>query len=338
MYRKGWFLQEGENGGEQGGTSGGGGTGAKAVDAATARTFLADFVHDPKAIEGLDDKAIVDYHGRVTGAIDKVRPASGGKWPDTWRTEFAAGDEKVAKQLERYATPADVWKKARSLEQQLSSGEYKRTTPFPEKGTAEEQNAWRKEQGIPESPDKYEIKLDGITIGEADKPGIDAYLKYAHAANLAPDAVNKNLKWFFEAREQGMKAGQEATAKVKQETEDALRGEWGADYRRNVDIIDGFLTETLEDESMRKDMGEAWKVNPVFAKWMVGVARMLNPTSTVLPGAGGNQAQALSDEIASLRKMMGDKNSAYWQGADAAKNQERYRALLAAQDRVKKAA
>src|SRR5687767_3918859 len=52
------------------------------------------------------------------------------KWPDNWRQEMTGGDEKELKQAERYLTPADVWKKTRSLEQKLSSGEYKAVVPF----------------------------------------------------------------------------------------------------------------------------------------------------------------------------------------------------------------
>ena len=57
------------------------------VQPADARTFVQAFVPDPKMLEGMDDTSVVAYHGRVTEALDKVRPAN-GKWPDAWRQEL----------------------------------------------------------------------------------------------------------------------------------------------------------------------------------------------------------------------------------------------------------
>lgn len=339
MFRKLAFLMDAENG--DGGNGGGGGEGNKGggVDAATARTFLADFAHDPEALKTLPDEKVVEWHGRVTSGIDKVRPASGGKWPDKWRDELAGGDEKARQRLERFAAPTDIFKSFRALEQRVSSGDLKANVPFPEKGTAEEQTAWRKEQGVPETHDKYELKLpEGFVIGEADKPLVDGFLKDMHADNASPAAVNRAVNWFFKNRDTQMKANQEATSKVRQETEDALRGEWGNDYRKNDDVIDGLLSETLADEELRKDIADARKLNPGLSKWLLGVALQLNPAGTILPNTGGNTVQAISDEITSLKKMMGDQNSEYWKGPKATANQARYRELTAAKDRLDKKA
>lgn len=347
MFRKTWLLQDQENGGTGGSGSGGGDggqggqggqAGSGAVAPADARKFVADFVEDPKSIETWDDKKVVDFHGRLTGAIDKVRPVN-GKWPEKWRDELAAGDEKARARLERFAAPTDIFKSFRALEQRMSSGELKANVPFPEKGTDDEKKAWRTEQGVPESPEKYDLQLPkGFVIGDADKPFVEDFLKDAHAANLSPAAVNRAVNWFFSNRDKQLAAGKETRTKVEKETEDALRGEWGTDYRKNEGLIDGLLTETLADEDLRTDLATARKANPGFAKWMLGVALQLNPAGTVLPGAGGTQGQAVTDEIASLKKMMGDKNSEYWKGANAEKNQQRYRELTEWQSKQKKAA
>lgn len=337
MRRNRWFVQDEEGGGEGGAGGGGGDNGA--VEPAVARAFVADFVDDPKSIESWDDKKVVDFHGRLTGAIDKVRPAGSGKWPEKWRDEFAGGDEKALKQLERYGSPADVWKKARALEQRVTSGELKANVAFPEKGTDAEKAAWRAEQGIPATHDKYDLKLpEGMVLGEADKALVDDFLTSAHAGNMPPAAVSEATKWFFANKEKQMAAAKEATAKVQKDTEDELRGEWGNDYRKHESLIDGFLTETLADEDLRNDLAEARKVNPKFAKWMLGMALQLNPTGTVLPGEGQNQVQAVTDEIAGLQKMMGNRDSEYWKGPKAQANQARYRELVAWKDKQKKAA
>lgn len=326
MRRNGWTLQEEENGGTGSGGGGGG------VDAATARTFLTDFVHDPEMVKTLPDEKVIEWHGKINAGIDKVRPAA-GKWPEKWRDELAGGDDKALKQLERYGSPADVWKKARALEQRVTSGELRASVPFPEKGTDEEKNAWRKEQGVPEAPEKYELKLpEGFVIGEADKPLVDDFLKSAHAANMKPGDVNQAVNWFFQNRDKQLAAEKDAQAKIEKETEDDLRGEWGTDYRKHEALIDGLLAETMADEDLRNDLASARKLNPALAKWMLGVAMQLNPAGTVVPG--GSQ-QAANTRLAEIRNILKTDKARY----DADPNMRKeFEALVAQEARLKQKA
>lgn len=309
------------------------------VDAATARTFVSEFVHDPKAIEGMDDQAVIAYHGKVTGALDKVRPKSDGKWPEKWREELAAGDEKAVERLKRFQAPGDIFKSFRALEQRMSSGELKANVPFPEKGSAEEKTAWRQAQGLPETPDKYEVKLpDGIVIGEHDKPLVDTFLKDAHAANLPPSAVNTALTSYFKMQEAQIAEGKKAWDEGLKATEDALRVEWGQDYRKNIQHLEGFVSEWIGDEALRTKVMNGAKSDAGFAKALMGLILQVDPVGTVVTAEGQNQVQALSDEIANLVKMSGDKNSEYWKGPKAAHHQARLRELNDAQARVSKKA
>jgi hypothetical protein len=63
----------------------------------------------------------------------------------------------------------------------VSSGELKANVPFPEKGTDEEKAAWRKDAGIPDKPEAYDLKFeDGFVVGEDDKPMVDELPQAAH--------------------------------------------------------------------------------------------------------------------------------------------------------------
>jgi hypothetical protein len=66
-------------------------------------------------------------------------------WPDDWRDRFAGEDKTFRRQLERYASPTDLARKARSLERKLSSGEYRRD--LPANASDEDKAAWRAERG-----------------------------------------------------------------------------------------------------------------------------------------------------------------------------------------------
>jgi hypothetical protein len=306
------------------------------VDAATARTFVSEFVPDPKVIEGMDDQAVIAYHGRVTGALDKVRPVS-GKWPEKWREELAGGEEKEAERLKRFQAPGDIYKSYRALEQKISSGELKPNAPFPEKGTDAEKNAWRQAQGIPESPEKYEVKLpDGLVIGEADKPFVEAFLKDAHAAHMPPAAANAAITSYFKMQEQRIAQAKEGWDETLKSTEDALRNEWGQDYRKNIGHLEAHLADSIGDEGLRTKVLNGIKSDPGFAKYMMAMVLQVDPVGTVVTGDGQTQLQAITDEVAGLKKLMGDQNSEYWKGPKAAANQARYRELVAAQDKLKK--
>lgn len=265
-------------------------------------------------------------------------------WPDDWRTKLSAGDEKALKQLERYASPADIWKKARALEQRMSSGELKAQAAFPDKGTPEEQAAWRKDYGIPDKPEGYDLTLpDGLMVGENDKPIINEFLKLAHGAHMRPEHVKSTLSWYYQERERQMEAQSESDNTFRKTSEDELRGEWGNEYRANVNLVQGLLDTAptgLKDllNGARLSDGTALANHPNVLRFLVDLARQINPVTTVVPGAGANVAGAIEDEIAGLEKQMGNRSSEYWKGPKSEQMQARYRQLVEARDKVKKAA
>jgi hypothetical protein len=253
---------------------------------------------------------------------------------DDWRSRMAGGDEKELKRLERFASEADVFKSYRAIEQRISSGELKANKPFPDKGTLEEQNAWRKEQGIPEAPDKYEIKLEGREIGPDDKPLIESFLKEVHAVNMPPAQAKAAVAAYYKLQDEAVKKAQEAEAEKIKATEDALRVEWGNDYRRNLSVIDGLLDASVSSDSeMKALIKNATKGNAEFAKLLARWALEINPSATVVPNAGSNLASSIDDELAQIAEARKKDTRAYFKNETMLK---RERELLEAKARVKK--
>ena len=89
---------------------------------------------------------------KVDADADTTKPA------DDWRTRLAGGDEKELKRLSRFASEADVYKAYRELEKKKSSGELKQA--LSKDATPEQIAEWRKENGIPETPDKYDLTFE----------------------------------------------------------------------------------------------------------------------------------------------------------------------------------
>jgi len=262
-------------------------------------------------------------------------------WGDDWRTRMVVGStdpERELKQIERYESPEQIWRKARELERRMSSGEMKSSLP---KGASPEEVArWRTENGIPAEPTGYKVNMPaGREIPKDDDPFLKTFLASAHKSNYTQEHVDAAISSFYAEVDRQVEAANEAGAAAERATEDALRQEWGADYRPNKAMAeallarapagfrDRFMNGFLADHTPIKASPEAWK-------WLVQMEREINPASTVVPGAGGDLGKTIDSELSELKKEMADQNSAYWKGPDAEKKQARYRQLLDAQSKM----
>ena len=254
-------------------------------------------------------------------------------WPDGWQQQIAGDDEKALAQLSRYKTPADVWNKARALEQRITSGELKDNAPFPVDGSDEDKTAWRKAQGLPESPDKYEIGRE--LESDEEKAAIGSFLEYAHNKNLTPQNVQDMIQYFYD-RQDAIEADRaEGDSLTQQEADDKLRAEWGADYRANINRIDNLIAtapaEVKEDLlSARLPDGTPLKANPDVMAFLFDLANLVEPVTTVV-GQGGDKLAAVQDEIDEIKQMMKTDRAKY---NNSPKIQERYRKLLLAQRKM----
>ena len=72
MAIKNVFLDAADDkgGGGAGGGAGGGTAGETKVDAAAARTFVADYVSDPESVKTMPDDKVVEYHGKLKTKLD----------------------------------------------------------------------------------------------------------------------------------------------------------------------------------------------------------------------------------------------------------------------------
>lgn len=270
--------------------------------------------------------------------------AAPATWPDDWREKLAGEDRKALKTLERMADPSAVWKRAQELQAKLSSGEYMRVPP--KDATEEDLAAYRKEIGLPEKPEDYEIALpQGAVMGEADKPIFDSFKGIAHKANMTPDQLNAAADWYFQMQRDQADAQDQFDDDFRKTAEDELRGEWGNDYRRNVNSITGLFAgapDGVKDRLLASRIpvydkdGNVTGMAPLgndpnVVKWLVSLASEINPAATLVPGSPSSSAQSIDEEIKAIEKRMVDDREGYFKDDKA---QERYRELLAAQEKL----
>ena len=314
------------------GSGDGGGAGSGADDGAGSGSGAGAGAGDGAGAGG---KPAAGKGGAGAGAGDGGNAPA---WPDDWRQRVTT-DEKHSKTLERFASPKALFESYASLRQRVDSGELKLQKPFPDKGTPEEQTAWRKSNGLPEKPTDYKLEFeDGLVFGDADKPVVDEFLASAHSLNMPEPQVKGMLRWYHSLQEKTAERREQADTEFLQKSEDALRTEWGNEYRRNINLVKG-LVETIPENvreafvGARLASGEAMINHPDVARWLVSTARTVNPVSTVVPGAGGNVAAAIEDEIGQIETTMRTDRKKY--NSDD-KMQARLRELYNARDRAKK--
>lgn len=267
-------------------------------------------------------------------------PAVPQTFPDDWRPKLAAigkdgaEDKALANMLARYTSPVEFARAFKSLNDMKSRGELK--NPLPDDASPEQVAQWRKENGIPDAPDKYEVKLsDGLVMGEAEKPVIDEILKVAHGENLKPAAVNKIIDTYYQLQDQARTAQFEAAQALAAESVETLRAEWGQEFKANTNGLKNWMN-TLPDGVGDMLLHAQYNGAPLMdhapvLKALVGIMREQNPMHTVVAAGVSNPSKAIDDEIADIEKSMKTDIQAYWKDP---KKQSRYGELLAVKEKM----
>lgn len=243
-----------------------------------------------------------------------VAPAD---WPDDWRAKVAGEDAKELARLQRMGSPADVWKAYRALEAKISSGQLK-AAPKPD-ATPEELAAWRKDNGLPDSPEGYKPELpNGMVPGEAEMPLIGGFQKTAHKLGMTPEQFNKTLSWYFAEQDAAKAAAYEADKAFRTEAEEALRAEWGPAYRAEVKGIANFMEANapagLADVlfNARTADGKLIGDHPEMLRWLNSLARTVNPMATLVPAGTADPMKAGEARLNEIKEIMRTDNRRYW--------------------------
>ncbi|NLS19898.1 hypothetical protein HGP16_25500 [Rhizobium sp. P40RR-XXII] len=171
--------------------------------------------------------------------------------PDNWR-ELAAGDnEDQLKLLKRYGSLTGVVKALQEAQNTIRSGKIKRD--MPDASDTKAMAEWRKEQGIPDSPEGYKLP-EPVTkrIVDADKPVLSSFTEFAHAKNAPPAFVEMAAEWYVDMAEKAAEVQGQADTKAREDAEDALRDNWSRDeYKGNMQLAKRFMAGA-------GDIGDAW--------------------------------------------------------------------------------
>lgn len=288
-------------------------TGTAAAAAATTATTATD-----KGASATTTAAAVTAVDKGTTTVADTGTAATndtakGYWPEDWQTRVAKADEKRAKALGKFHSPEALADSYFALERRMSSGEFKPVLPKDPK--PEEIAQWRKDNGIPDKPESYDLK--DLKIPAADKDIVAGFLKSAHETNMTPDQAKVAIGNYYTIQEQQSKARAQKDDEQRHSALDALNAEWGGSFRRNVNLIEGTVLSAFPEDvrslikSARLPDGTALFNNVAALKGLASLALQLNPAGIVAPAGGGDLAKPALQEYKELQTMMREKRGAY---------------------------
>ncbi len=334
-------LLEGENGDGKGAGGGAAGAGAGGTDGATGKAGAGG---DGSAGAGNGDGSAGSGGagsgaGKSSGEGASKEGAADGPlgFPTDWRERVAGEDKKLKGRLDRYSDPKALTNALVSLQDRISAGELR--SKLKPDATADEVKAWRAENGVPEAPDKYDIKLAKGDITDADREIMKDFLTAAHGKNFTNEQVSTSIEAYNGIMAKHMENLAAKDAGFKQETEDALRVDWGnAEYRPNINAVTNLLAtmpESVRDKFSTGRMSDGRPIlnHPDTQKWLLGLAKQINPQGGFTPqNTGAGMAGSIEAEIKDIEKVMRTDRPAYDKDE---KMRDRYKDLLEARDRAR---
>lgn len=178
------------------------------------------------------------------------------KWPDDWRQQMAGEDKAALDRLARYGSPSDVAKALAEAQKKISEGVKPKAAPA-DNASDEEKAEWRKANGIPDTVDDFvkAIKLpDKREIGEEDKPVVAAFSERALKKGIAPAVMAEMIDEYYALQEETATQLAEQDAEFKTTSLQALREEWGGDFKANINSMRPYF-ETVDAKLFDNLMG-----------------------------------------------------------------------------------
>jgi hypothetical protein len=233
-----------------------------------------------------------------------------------WRDDFAGDDDKFKSTLERFSTPADMGKAYREAQGVIRSGA---AGQAPGEGATDADiAAFRQANGIPLEAAGYMDNLpDGLVIGENDREIMGDFMGVLHGMNVDPKVGHAVIDWYNNFAEDQQDQLADMDSEHHQETEDALREQWGGDYRANINLVGSLIESTFGSEykevilNARDPDGRAIMNIPGVLEGLAELSRKVNPVAQIATPAGGDPAQTLNSEIGELEKYMREDRKGY---------------------------
>lgn len=185
--------------------------------------------------------------------------------------------------------------------------------PLPVNPTEEDLDNIYSRLGRPKTADEYQIDVDGNVVTE---DMAKAYADVAHKLRLTPDQANGIMEYYRSMASQASSMSAEAEAQQRNQTEMALRKEWGDDFDARIEDAGNIAKQFGSNELLEMQLADGTKVgnHPDFIKAFAKMAEFRQSvtsedTVSDAPSSRVMTRRAAQQEIDAI---MNDKSHAYW--------------------------
>lgn len=245
---------------------------------------------------------------------DKTTP---GKWGETWRADMAGDNKEYLALLERMTDPSQVAKSLFEAQKKIREGKVGPQKPGKD-ATPEQHAEYRKAIGLPEKAEALveSMKLpDGRTLGEPDMAIAKAFADSAYGADMTQSQFNHAVGWYLKQveTEEANRTHTDQAAAIQ--GRDALRDEWGAEYKANINRVEALFGENkdLFNRIVGARDAEGRKIgnNPDFFKTMAAIHFEMSPMHTTVLSDNGTPT-SVEQRLKELQGLATSNPDEYW--------------------------
>jgi hypothetical protein len=123
--------------------------------------------------------------------------------------------------------------------------------------------------GRPESPDKYELKIDG----EFDEQILSGFKEISHKTGILPKQAQQVLDWFNETQGAKIAEHQQSQERELASRQQELKQKWGQAFEKNLSVADSAVAELLSDEQFEYLNQRGLTKDPAIAEIFYEIAQ-----------------------------------------------------------------
>jgi hypothetical protein len=185
--------------------------------------------------------------------------------------------------------------------------------PMPVNPTDEDLDRIYDRLGRPESPEGYGIKTDGTIVTEDVAAN---FADISHKLRLTPQQAEGIMDYYRSSVEQSISAESGVTEEARENTEAALRQEWGRAYEQKVESAAKVAQEFADPEMFSLQLADGSRLgdNAEFIKAFAKIAEFRQTVTSEDTVAEISQSNVMTpaNARAEIDAIMGDKTHAYW--------------------------
>ena len=185
--------------------------------------------------------------------------------------------------------------------------------PLPKNPTEDDLSNIYSRLGRPDEPSGYAIQADGQILTEGD---VNTYTDIAHKLGLSKAQANGILDYYRSSIQQTTEAMSKDSEQQRQQIEQSLKAEWGADYDAKVTQANRAVSDIAGEDLLQMVLEDGTKVgnHPAFIKAFANFADFKNSVTKedTISENSVNYRMSPADAKAKIDTIMNDRSHAYW--------------------------